>query len=110
MKKVAGVSREELADRLQISVTTVRKYRDGYIPPIETVMAICIVLNLKTAYSIHLLKSCNYSLEDNLIGRAYMACLEWSDGSIEHCNIILDRYGVDHFFENKKRKKLLMNR
>ena len=112
MKEVVNVTVEELAHRLQCSDTTIKKYRSSYIPPVETVVAICIVMRLNIIYSRYLLKACNCTLEENdLVGRAYIACLEFSNGDLEQCNQILDYYGVDHILKQKngkRRRKLLM--
>lgn len=84
---------DELVERSGLSDTTIKKYRAGTSnPPIENVMAVCIGLNLPKAYSIHLLKTCSYTLGDSPRDRAYKVCLDHDEGTLLQWNMILDAF------------------
>ncbi|MCR4638250.1 helix-turn-helix transcriptional regulator [Ruminococcus sp.] len=89
-KRKKHITLEQLAERSGLSVTTIKNYRSGKsVPPIENVMAVCIGLNLPKAYSLHLLKTCSYSLGDSPRDRAYRLCLDYDEGTLEQWNMIL---------------------
>jgi len=82
---------DDLVERSGLSDTTIKKYRAGTSnPPIENAMAVCIGLNLPKAYSIHLLRTCSYTLGDSPRDRAYKLCLDHDEGTLELWNRILD--------------------
>ena len=84
------ITLEQLAERSGLSVTTIKNYRSGKsVPPIENVMAVCIGLNLPKAYSLHLLKTCSYTLGDSPRDRAFRLCLDYDEGTLELWNKIL---------------------
>ena len=85
---------EQLAERSNLSDTTIKKYRSGKsTPPIENVMAICIGLNLPKNYSMYLLEICSYTLGSSPRDRAYKFCLDFDDKTIDDWNIILEAFG-----------------
>ncbi len=82
---------DDLVERSGLSDTTIKKYRAGTSnPPIENAMAVCIGLNLPKAYSVHLLKTCSYTLGDSPRDRAYKLCLDHDEGTLLQWNMILD--------------------
>ena len=82
---------DELVERSGLSDTTIKNYRAGKkTPPIENAMAVCIGLNLPKAYSVHLLKTCSYTLGDSPRDRAYKLCLNHDEGTLLQWNMILD--------------------
>lgn len=90
---------EELSERSGLSDTTIKNYRSGKIPnpPIENVMAICIGLNLYKPYCIDLLGTASYSLDkDTPRNRAYRFLLDYTDGTLEQWNGILEQFGQPH--------------
>lgn len=96
---------EELVERSGLSDTTIKKYRAGTSnPPIENVMAVCIGLNLPKAYSIHLLKTCSYTLGDSPRDRAYKLCLDYDEGTLELWNRILDACHQSRIPDRKNQK------
>ncbi len=87
---------EELAERSGLSDTTIKNYRSGAIPypPIENVMAVCIGLNLHRPYCIDLLGTANYQVDkDDPRSRAYRFLLDYTDGTLDQWNMILDQFG-----------------
>lgn len=87
-----SITVEQLAERSDLSDTTIKNYRAGKkTPPIENVMAVCIGLNLPRVYSEHLLKSCSYTLGDSPCDRAYNLCLDYGEGTIMQWNMILEK-------------------
>ena len=88
------ISVDELVARTGLSDTTIKAYRAGRKnPPIENVMAVCIGLNLPREYSVDLLHKASYQLgKDTDRDRAYNMCLDYSDGTIEQWNLILDEF------------------
>lgn len=87
-----NITVEQLAERSELSDTTIKNYRAGKkTPPIENVMAVCIGLNLPRVYSEHLLKTCSYTLGDSPRDRAYNLCLDYSEGTITQWNMILEK-------------------
>lgn len=87
-----NITVEQLAERSELSDTTIKNYRAGKkTPPIENVMAVCIGLNLPRVYSEHLLKTCSYTLGNSPRDRAYNLCLDYSEGTITQWNMILEK-------------------
>ena len=98
---------DELVERSGLSDTTIKNYRAGKIihPPIENVMAICIGLNLPKELSLNLLKSASYILNDHLTrDRAYKFCLDYSDGTLQQWNMILDAFEQPHIPYTRNQK------
>lgn len=95
---------EELAERSGLSDTTIKKYRSGEIkkPPIENVMAVCIGLNLHKDYSLDLIEVAGHSISRN---RAYNFLLDYSDGTLEQWNKILDAFKLPHIPNQKNQSK-----
>ena len=94
--KRKNVKVEELAERSGLSDTTIKNYRSGAIPypPIENVMAVCIGLNLHRPYCIDLLGTANYQVDkDDPRSRAYRFLLDYTDGTLDQWNMILDQFG-----------------
>ena len=103
-----NITVEQLSERADLSVTTIKKYRSGEIanPPVENVMAVCIGLNLPKEYSKHLLKSASYELNENKpVDRAYLFCLDYSDGTIHQWNMILNAFHVNRIPYTRNQKK-----
>lgn len=97
---------EDLAERSGLSDTTIKKYRSGEIPypPIENVMAVCIGLNLHKPYCIDLLKKANYQLNDDPRSRAYWFLLDYTDGTRQQWNDILDAFQQPHIPYQRNQK------
>lgn len=96
---------EQLAERAELSDKTIKDYRAGNKkPPIENVMAVCIGLNLPKAYSLHLLSTQSYTLGDTQRDRAYRMCLDYSDGTIQQWNMILDAFNQPHIPDKRNQK------
>lgn len=96
---------DELVERSGLSDTTIKKYRAGASnPPIENVMAICIGLNLPKTYSIHLLKTCSYTLGDSPRDRAYKLCLDYDGGTLLLWNRILDACNQQRIPDQRNQK------
>lgn len=97
---------EDLAERSGLSDTTIKKYRSGEIPypPIENVMAVCIGLNLHKPYCIDLLKKANYQLNDDPRSRAYWFLLDYTDGTRQQWNDILDAFYQPHIPYQRNQK------
>ena len=98
---------EELAERSGLSDTTIKKYRAGTIPypPIENVMAVCIGLNLHKPYCIDLLGTADYQLtSDTPRNRAYRFLLDYTDGTLQQWNMILDQFHLPHIPEQRNQK------
>lgn len=98
---------ENLRDRSDLSDTTIKKYRSGGVPqpPIENVMAVCIGLNLPKAYCLHLLKVAGRQINrKSQQGRAYWFLLDYTDGTIEQWNRILDAFKQPHVPDKRNQK------
>lgn len=106
--KRKNIKVEELAERSGLSDTTIKNYRAGEIPnpPIENVMAVCIGLNLYKPYCIDLLGTANYKIDnDSRRSRAYRFLLDYTDGTIDQWNQILDQFGEVHIPYQRNQKK-----
>ena len=98
---------EKLAERSGLSDTTIKNYRSGCIPnpPIENVMAVCIGLNLYKPYCVDLLRMANYRIDnDSRRSRAYRFLLDYTDGTLEQWNQILDQFGEPHIPYQRNQK------
>ena len=98
---------EELSERSGLSDTTIKNYRSGTIPypPIENVMAVCIGLNLHRPYCIDLLGTANYQINnDDPRSRAYRFLLDYTDGTLQQWNMILDQFGQPHIPYQRNQK------
>ena len=98
---------EELSERSGLSDTTIKNYRSGTIPypPIENVMAVCIGLNLNRPYCIDLLRTANYQINnDDPRSRAYRFLLDYTDGTLQQWNMILDQFGQPHIPYQRNQK------
>ena len=98
---------EELSERSGLSDTTIKNYRSGTIPypPIENVMAVCIGLNLHRPYCIDLLRTANYQINnDDPRSRAYRFLLDYTDGTLQQWNMILDQFGQPHIPYQRNQK------
>ena len=98
---------EELSERSGLSDTTIKNYRSGAIPypPIENVMAVCIGLNLHRPYCIDLLGTANYQINnDDPRSRAYRFLLDYTDGTLQQWNMILDQFGQPHIPYQRNQK------
>ncbi len=105
--KRKNVKVEELAERSGLSDTTIKNYRSGTIPypPIENVMAVCIGLNLHRPYCIDLLGTANYQINnDEPRSRAYRFLLDYTDGTLEQWNMILDQFGQQRIPNQRNQK------
>lgn len=105
--KRKNVKVEELAERSGLSDTTIKNYRSGAIPypPIENVMAVCIGLNLHRPYCIDLLGTANYQVDkDDPRSRAYRFLLDYTDGTLDQWNMILDQFGQQHIPYQRNQK------
>ena len=101
-----NITVEEVAARSNLSDTTIKNYRGGKAnPPIENVMAVCIGLNLKKPLAIDLLNKASYTLGDTKRGIAYNFLLDYSDGTIEQWNDILDAFGENSIPNQKNQNK-----
>ncbi len=91
-----GITVEELAERSGLSERTIISYRTGYVtqPPLPSVMAILIGLNLSKEYCEDMLQSACYHLNDNYECSAYKFLLDYTDGTLEQWNRILDAFGL----------------
>ena len=101
------ISVEVLAERSGLSDTTIKNYRSGEVnPPIENVMAVCIGLNLSKVYSFNLLEFADYSIDrDSPRNRAYKFLLDYSDGTLEQWNQILDLFHQPHIPNKRNQRK-----
>lgn len=101
------ISVEVLAERSGLSDTTIKNYRSGEVnPPIENVMAVCIGLNLSKVYSFNLLEFADYSIDrDSPRNRAYKFLLDYSDGTLEQWNQILDSFHQPHIPNKRNQRK-----
>lgn len=101
------ISVEVLAERSGLSDTTIKNYRSGEVnPPIENVMAVCIGLNLSKVYSFNLLEFADYSIDrDSPRNRAYKFLLDYSDGTLEQWNQILDFFHQPHIPNKRNQRK-----
>lgn len=89
---------DDLVERTGLSDTTIKNYRSGKtIPQIDNVMTVCIGLNLSRDLALDLIKKANCSIEaDTRQNRAYRMCLDYTDGTIDQWNMILDAFHVPH--------------
>lgn len=85
---------DDIVERSGLSDTTIKNYRAGKVqqPPIENVMAVCIGLNLPKNLALKLLSAASYHLSDNQRDRAYKFLLDYSDGTLEQWNMVLDKF------------------
>jgi transcriptional regulator with XRE-family HTH domain len=99
---------DDLVERAGLSDTTIKNYRAGKVqqPPIENVMAICIGLNLPKTLAVNLLSTASYNLNDSPRDRAYKFLLDYSDGTLQQWNMILDAFNQPHipYIRNQKTK------
>ncbi len=100
------VTIDQLVERSELSDTTIKKYRNGYVktPPIENVMAICIGLNLQKKYCEHLLLTASYSLGSTKRDNAYRFLLDYTDGTLLQWNTILKEFDVPHIPDKRGQK------
>ncbi len=98
---------EDLSERSGLSDTTIKNYRSGAVPypPIENVMAVCIGLNLHKPYCIDLLGTANYQItKDDPRSRAYRFLLDYTDGTLQQWNDILDAFHQPHIPYQRNQK------
>ena len=93
-----GVSVDALAERSNMSVTTIKKYRNGKVsdPSIDNLMAIFIGLNLSEKYCDDLLTKAGRQLNDTDLHRIYRILIHGhTDGTIEQWNMVLESAGFE---------------
>lgn len=99
-----NITVDDLVERSGLSDTTIKNYRAGKAnPPIENVMAVCIGLNLPKAYSLNLLSKASYTLNDSSRDRAYLFALDYSDGTLQQWNLIMDAFKQPHIPNQRNR-------
>lgn len=102
-----NISVEELAERSNLSVTTIKNYRAGKkTPDMENIMAVFIGLNLTERYCKHMLRTLGRTLDDmDDRQKVYLILIrEHSDGNIDQWNQILDAFGLDPIPNRRNQK------
>lgn len=110
MKK-AGKTAQNLAEEVGIATETISRYRNGKAPKIQTLVAICVALNLDVKQSQELFNSLGYSfLGTSKEHYAYIYLIEKHRGkSVSQCNEILTGLGIDIDFQlypNRNEEKI----
>lgn len=96
--KVRGVTYQDLAEEIGISVRTITRYNDGHnAPSMQMLIAVCIALHLDTKQATALLSSLGRCfLGTKKEDYAYMYLIEKHSGkSIDECNKILADLGIE---------------
>ncbi|MCI9076752.1 MAG: hypothetical protein HFH10_13375 [Dorea sp.] len=100
------VTVDELVERSGLSDTTIKKYRAGKVlqPPIQNIMAICIGLNLPKTLALNMLSKASYQLGESPRDRAYKFLLDYSDGTLQQWNSILDAFNQPNIPDIRNQK------
>jgi hypothetical protein len=89
--KRLGLTNEALADRCLINEDNIRKYRSGAkTPKLQTVVALCVGLQLSPLLCFDLLDKCGFTLKNGMEQAAYHIILcTMTQNSIYECNEML---------------------
>lgn len=110
LMKKKNKTAEKVAEKVGISPKTLSQYRNGrYAPSMQTLMSICMVLELDIKQSTALLTSLGFCfLGTSKEHYAYLYLLDkYRKASLEKCNEVLTGLGVDyrHQLHPRKTKK-----
>ena len=99
------LTNEALAGQCLINEDTIRKYRNGSNkskPTIQTVVALCVGLQLPLPFSLDLVHKAGYTFTGELNNIAYLTILATMTGcSIYNCNKLLRNAGVPPLAKEK---------